>query len=107
MSRGGRNLIILGIASALIALVTTGISLAIYHKSGDIYLDRSRPGFLPDEDEKDDDNPIEEYVFEKTGAFTEDVIKEYTEKFNDTMENIKELNNPFSETGLSDKELGI
>ena len=36
MSSGGRKLIILGIASALIALVTTGISLAIYHNSGDI-----------------------------------------------------------------------
>ena len=56
MSSGGRKLIILGIASALIALATTGISLAIYHNSGDIYLDRSRPGFLPDEDEKGDDN---------------------------------------------------
>jgi alpha-galactosidase/6-phospho-beta-glucosidase family protein len=35
----------------MIALATTGVSLAIYHNSGDIYLDRSRPGFLPDEQE--------------------------------------------------------
>ena len=46
---GGRNLLILGIISVLIAVTTTGVSLAIYHYSGDIYLDRSRPGFLPDE----------------------------------------------------------
>ena len=36
VEKGSRNLIILGIASMLIALSTTGVSLAIYHNSGDI-----------------------------------------------------------------------
>ena len=51
MNRGGRNLIILGCIAATIALATTSVSLAIYHGSGDIYLDRSRPGYLPDKEE--------------------------------------------------------
>ena len=108
MSKGGRNLVILGIASALIALATTSISLAIYHNSGDIYLDRSRPGFLPDEDETDDDeDTLEEYSFEKTGPFTEEVIKEYIEKFNDVLKNIEEIEKPFGDSDLSDEKLGI
>ena len=45
MTKGGWNLVILGAASILIALVTTGVSLAIYKFSGDIYLDRSAPDF--------------------------------------------------------------
>ena len=54
--RGGWNLIIMGLISIVIATATTGISLAIYHNSGDIYLDRSRPGFLPDEEEIEEDD---------------------------------------------------
>ncbi len=50
-NRGAINLIIMGLLAVLIAVSTTGISLAIYHNSGDIYLDRSRPGYLPDEEE--------------------------------------------------------
>ena len=103
MSSGGRKLIILGIVSALIALATTGI----YHNSGDIYLNRSRPGFLPDEDEKDDDDPIEEYTFDKSGEFTEEVLKEYTTKFGEVMQNIEEYEKPFGSSALSDEALGI
>ena len=50
MTKGSRNLVILGSVACLIAAVTTSIELVIYRNSGDIYLDRSRPGFLTDED---------------------------------------------------------
>ena len=40
LHRGGRNLLLLGLGSVVIALITTSISLAIYHNSGDIYIDR-------------------------------------------------------------------
>ena len=56
MTHGGRNLVILGVAATVIAIITTGVSLLIYHNSGDIYLDRSRPGFLPDEEEAEEDH---------------------------------------------------
>ena len=68
MTHGGRNLVVMGIVSIIIACTTTGVSLAIYHNTGDIYLDRSRPGYLPDEEEiEQEDNEGEEYVFEKNG----------------------------------------
>ena len=40
------NLGILAVAAALIALITTSISLYIYKATGDIYIDRSRPGYI-------------------------------------------------------------
>ena len=49
LNKGGWNLVILGIMAVVIAVITSGVSLLIYHNSGDIYLYRSRPGFLPDE----------------------------------------------------------
>ena len=55
MEPGGRNLVLLGVLATLIAVITTGVSLMLYHNSGDIYLDRSRPGFLPDEEEAEDE----------------------------------------------------
>ena len=51
MSQGGRNLMILGCGAIFLAGVTTTASLMIYRSSGDIYLDRSRPGYLPDSEE--------------------------------------------------------
>ena len=69
MTVGGRNLIILGMISVVVAVATTGVSLAIYHNSGDIYLDRSRPGFLPDEEEISDDVEAD-YEFDKSGTIT-------------------------------------
>ena len=55
-SHGGRNLIILGIASILIALATTSVSLAIYRATGDIYLDRSRPGFISEGEQHNEED---------------------------------------------------
>ena len=107
MTGGGKKLMILGLVSILIALATTGVSLAIYHNSGDIYLDRSRPGFLPDEEEIEVDEPEEEYVFEKSGKITKEVVKEYLEKLQLEINEIDEYKEPFSEKALSDDTLGI
>lgn len=107
MTRGGRNLIILGVASVLIALLTTGVSLAIYHNSGDIYLDRSRPGYLPDEEEAATEEVDGEYVFEKSGKLTEPVIDGYLEKLEMEIEGIDGYKNPFGAETLSDENLGI
>ncbi len=107
MSTGGRNLVILGVASALIALATTGVSLALYHNSGDIYLDRSRPGFLPDEEEIEDTKPEDEYSFERSGAITADVLEEYIEKLEEQVKEIDDFKLPFDVESLSDGKLGI
>ena len=105
MTHGGRNLVILGIASTMIALVTTGVSLAIYHNSGDIYLDRSRPGFLPDEQEikQEEQKEEEEYSFEKSGKLTMQVVEEYLEKIQLEVKSIDACERPFDENALSDE----
>ena len=45
-------------ASVIIAIATTTISLIIYRATGDIYLDRSRPGYIAEDEKhtKEDDN---------------------------------------------------
>lgn len=108
MTHGGRNLVILGIASTLIALITTGVSLVVYHNSGDIYLDRSRPGYLPDEEEiEEEGEKEEEYIFEKTGKLTAAIIEEYLEKMQVEVRAIDAYEKPFDENVLSDERLGI
>ena len=107
MTRGARNLMILGVASAIVALGTTGVSLAIYHNSGDIYLDRSRPGYLPDKAEIEEEEIEEEYQFEKSGLITEKVIDEYLEKLEAEVKAIDVYAKPFDVSALSDEKLGI
>ncbi len=108
MNRGGRNLVILGVVSTILAIVTTGVSLVIYHNSGDIYLDRSRPGFLPDEKEiEEEEGKKEDYVFEKSGKITMDTIEEYIEELQKEIRNIDSYEDPFGGDALSDEKLGI
>lgn len=107
-TNGGRNLVIMGVVSIVVSLATTGVSLAIYHNTGDIYLDRSRPGYLPDEQEIEEENEKqEEYVFDKSGKITMDVIDEYLERIQVEVRAIDAYEKPFDENALSDEKLGI
>lgn len=108
MTKGGRNLVILGVASIAIAVTTTVVSLLIYHNSGDIYLDRSRPGFLPDEEEIEEVEKKEsDYEFSNTGEITTEVLQEYLENFQKEIEGINETKTPFDEKALSDETIGL
>ena len=108
MTSGGRNLMILGLASAVIAVVTTGVSLIIYHNSGDIYLDRSRPGYLPDKEEiEQGGNEKDEFVFDKTGIITGEVLDQYLENLQKEINAIDAYEDPFGAAALSDEKLGI
>jgi hypothetical protein len=107
---GARNLIIMGVLSILIAVSTTGISMAIYHNSGDIYLDRSRPGFLPDEaeiKEEEEGGEENEYDFSKTGAVTRDSLEEYLKNLAIEEKAIDAYEEPFNDKVLQDEHLGI
>ena len=107
MTSGGRNLVILGVVSVLVALITTGVSLAIYHNSGDIYLDRSRPGFLPDEEELKDDEAEEDYDFGKVEKLDAETIEKYLENLEVEVKAIDDYEKPFGADVLSDENLGI
>lgn len=108
MTKGSRNLVILGVAACLIAVVTTSIELAIYRNSGDIYLDRSRPGFLPDEDEVEASHQDESaYTYPDTGELDADELDKYLEELEIVETHIKRLSDPYGPTPLSDESLGI
>lgn len=108
LSNGGKNLLLLGIGSTLIATATTAISIAIYHYSGDIYLDRSRPGFLPDEDEeKDDSRQNTKYTFPDSGPIDADTLDEYLEEIKPSLDAINQLSDPFPSDPLSNNTLAI
>ncbi len=109
-TRGARNLVIMGIVSILIAMATTGVSMAIYHNSGDIYLDRSRPGFLPDEaeiKEEEDETEENEYDFSKTGSISKESLEEYLKNLDIEEKAINAYGEPFNDKALSDDHLGI
>ena len=110
MQKGSRNLVILGILSTLIALTTTGVALAIYHNSGDIYLDRSRPGYLPDEEEieqVENEPDKEEYELNKDAQVTDEAIDEFLQKLQEEIDAINAYEKPFGSEILSDEQLGI
>lgn len=107
MTKGGRNLIILGLAASLVAISTTSVALAVYHNSGDIYLDRSRPGFLPDKEEIEEEVPEEGYDFDTEAPVTAEGLDLYLEKLSEEVKALEGAAEPFSAEALSDEKLGI
>ena len=90
--------------------MTTSVSILIYHNSGDIYLDRSRPGYLPDEEEAADDRSSadsSEYKFSEMGEVNGEVLDEYIKEIEKVEEEVKSVSNPYPAGALSDKSLGI
>lgn len=106
-SHGGRNLLILGLSAALLSLITTSISLVIYHKSGDIYLDRSRPGFLPDKAETTQKSTTTEYIFPENSPVTAENLQKYLKALKKSTHVLDQLDSSFSPDPLSDQSLGI
>lgn len=103
-----RNLLILGLASVGISIATTAVSLIAYHDSGDIYLDRSRPGFLPDEKEvEEQQEQKKDFVFESNGNLDPDILRIYLNNYEEQLDELDKLEKPFSSTPLSDESLGI
>ena len=107
MEPGGRNLVLLGVLATLIAVITTGVSLMLYHNSGDIYLDRSRPGFLPDEEEVEEEKIEEEHTFSRSGKITGEVLDELLKNLDLEIQSIDAYDDQFGEGALSDERLGI
>ena len=106
---GARNILILGVASVVIALTTSLVSLYVYHKSGDIYLDCS----LPDADcpsarsDSEENNRSQVYVFQDSGDIDEKVLEEYLKEIETPINRVKKLEDPFGGNALSDESLGI
>lgn len=108
MTRGSRNLLILGLGSILLAGTTTTISLAIYRNTGDIYLDRSRPGFLPDKEEVEaETEATTSFTYGDTGPLNGDELDEYLAELKKIEDRLNNLPDAFSGVPLSDESLGL
>ncbi len=105
ISRGGRNLILLGLGAITIAIITVTISLSIYHNSGDIYIDSSRPGY--ESDKKLPETDKTDYTFPDSGTITSENIDQFLTEFEEVTTSIQSLPEPFSEKALSDETLDI
>ena len=103
---GGRNLMLLGIGSVVVALITTSISIFIYRYTGDIYLDRSRPGYIA-EGEKHDDEDDGDEDFSNEGVVDEKALEEYLEELESIEGRINAHENNFDAEPLTDDALGI
>lgn len=105
-ANGGRNLFILAIMAITIAIVTTSISLTIYRVTGDIYLDRSRPGYIDDgEVHSTEDDGKESFANE--GPITGKELDEYLQILDTATSRIENSIQDFSESPLSDETLGL
>ena len=103
---GGRNLIILGFSVTVIAIISTAISLHIYRETGDVYLDRSRPGYIF-EDEKHDTDDDKKELFSADGEVDASVLNQYLKEFDTVMDRIEDASNDFSPEPISNESLGI
>ncbi|MBP5633847.1 hypothetical protein J6X13_02845 [Candidatus Saccharibacteria bacterium] len=103
---GGRNLIILGFSVAVIAIISTAISLHIYRETGDVYLDRSRPGYIF-EDEKHDTDDDKKELFSADGEIDASVLDQYLKEFDTVMDRIEDASNDFSPEPISNESLSI
>ncbi len=103
---GGRNLMILGLSAVIIAVITTAISLVVYRSTGDIYLDRSRPGYIS-EGEKNDTKYESKETFSADGEINKKTIDEYLEQLDSVRGRIDSLSDTFTEDPLIDDALGI
>lgn len=106
---GGRNLAILGLISVTLAIVASGVSLFIYSATGDIYLDRSRPGFISKDEKKDEEKDKSEqaFTFSPDGSVNAKSLEEYLENFDKEAKKITNEDKAFSEDALSDETLNI
>jgi hypothetical protein len=103
---GGRNLMILGFSAAVIALLSTAASLQIYRSTGDIYLDRSRPGYIS-EGEKHSEEDDQKEKFSNEGEINDKAIDEYLKELEKVSGRINEASDDFSSEALTDESLGI
>lgn len=108
IGRGNRNLMLLGVGALLLTFATTAMSLWIYRSSGDIYLDRSRPGYLPDKEEANEETGVNNnFTFSDTGALTQNELREYLDELKKLNDRLKALPDPYAPDPLSDQSLGI
>lgn len=105
-SKGGRNLLLLAFFSVVIAGISIAVSLHIYRVTGDIYLDRSRPGYIAEDEVHNNEDDGKE-IFSKDGEINKQVLEEFLESYDEVFDRIEKSGDSFNETPVSDFTLGI
>ncbi len=109
MKNSGKNLVLLGIIAITIAILSTGVSLFVYHDSGDIYLDLSRPELMKDKEnqqQENNDTKEEKYKFPDGAAeITDEEFEEYLLNINEEARKLNAVPNPYSIESISDENL--
>lgn len=108
-NRGTRNLILLGVIAVAIALGATTLSIWIYYETGDIYIDRSRPGFLPEEEEvaEEENQSNDDYAFDETDDTNSETLNEYLDNLQTEVDKLDAIEDTFDSAPLTDESLGI
>lgn len=109
MRSGGKNLIVLGIIAVVIAIVSTSVSLFVYHDSGDIYLDLSRPELMKDKENAqtgENQNNEEKYEFPSgESMLTIEEFEEYLIRLDEEAGKLNAVPDPYSLESISDENL--
>lgn len=109
MKNSGKNLVLLGIIAIAIAILSTGVSLFVYHDSGDIYLDLSRPELMKDKEnqqQENNDTKEEKYKFpDGTVEITDEEFEEYLLNIDEEARKLNAVPNPYSIESISDENL--
>lgn len=101
-----RNMMLLAVISITVPIITSAISLHIYRSSGDIYLDRSRPGFIAEgETHNEEDDGKEQFASD--GAMDGEAVDEYLKQLKIVEERLEGASESFDAYPLSDEALGI
>ncbi|MBQ3261510.1 hypothetical protein IJH29_02560 [Candidatus Saccharibacteria bacterium] len=108
LSHGGKNLLLLWLGAAIFTFLTTFVALKVYHDSGDIYLDRSRPGFLPEKSETKDSDEAS-FTFSDTGKITSENLGELLTNLKAELNSLNDypVQDPFGASALSNETLGL
>ena len=79
-------------------------------KTGDIYIDRSRPGFLPEKTETVADEPADQdqgFTLDANGSLSEETLQDYLDHLQAEIDKLDAVDDTFSSTPLTDESLGI
>jgi hypothetical protein len=101
-----KNLLVLAACLLLIPFITVTISLIVYNLSGDKYLDRSRPGYMPEQSDTTTD-PGSVPSFSDSGPIDRAALDQYLQELDRLTRDIRPDDPFFSEAPLTDDSLGL
>jgi hypothetical protein len=101
-----KNLLVLAVCIFVIPFITVTASLIIYNLSGDKYLDRSRPGYMPEQAEATSDSSNAP-SFSDSGPIDHETLDHYLGDLDRLTRDLHPDEPFFSEAPLTNDSLGL